>query len=195
MAVKTFTAVYGQSIFDVCLNCSGSLDLLYKLIQDSGFDSVNALPQSGQRFVYDDSLVVDQNVFQRTTLAGTIYATALGNYGSVYYIVQQNPNQNTRPNTPLNPLPPIIPTEMYEKTSSTFYTAAEDGESVITLTDMDGNPLTGKRVIQVEKEIKPLVPFVDYVWNPNNSQLTLLAGNEMYQDQQLFVLYAEIITT
>lgn len=195
MAIKTFTAIYGQSIFDVCLNCYGGLDLLYKLIQDSGVDSVNDLPLSGQKYTYDDSLVVDQNVFQRTTLAGTRYATALGNYGSVYYVIQQNPNQNTRPNTPNNPLPPIKPKEMYEKTSSTYYTAAEDGESVITLTDIDGNPLTGKRVIQIEKEIKPLVPLIDYVWNPDTSTLTLLPGNEMYQEQQLFVLYAEIITT
>lgn len=195
MALKTFTAVYGQSIFDVCLNCYGSLDLLYKLIQDSGVDSVNDIPRSGQKYTYDDALVVDQNVYQRTTLSGIKYATNLGNNGSVYYIIQQNPNSNTNPNNnPTDPyIPPNPPSSMYQKVSETFYTAGADGESVIALTDIDSRPLTGKQIIQIEKETKPMKP-AEYVWNENTSVLTLQPGYEMFAGQTLFVLYSEMIT-
>lgn len=195
MALKIFTAVYGQSIFDVCLNCYGSLDLLYKLIQDSGIDSVNDTPRSGQKYTYDDALVVDQNIFQQTTLSGIKYATNLGNNGSVYYIIQQNPNSNTNPNnTPTDPyIPPNPPSSMYQKVSEAVYTAGVDGESVISLTDIDGNPLTGKRLVQIERETKPMKPD-QYVWNQNTSILTLLSGYEMYAGQTLFILYSEMIT-
>lgn len=197
MAIRTFTAVYGQSIFDVCLNCYGSLDLLYKLIQDSNVDSVNEIPRSGQVYTYDDSLVVDQNVFQRTTLSGIKYATNLGNNGSVYYVIEQNPNSNTNPNN--NPTDPYIPPpnqhgNMYEQMIETIYTAGADGESVIALTKIDGTtPLGTVRIVQIEKETKPIPP-AGYIYNPTTSILTLLPGYEMYAGQTLFVLYAQTIT-
>ena len=196
MAIRTFTAVYGQSIFDVCLNCYGSLDLLYKIIQDSGVDSVNDTPKSGQVYTYDDSLVVDQNVFQRTTLSGIKYATNLGNNGSVYYVIEQNPNSNTNPNN--NPTDPYIPpplnpvNNMYEQITETTYTAGADGENVMALEDIDGNPLGNVRIVQIEKETKPIPPTA-YLYNANTSVLSLLPGYEMYGGQTLFILSAKMI--
>lgn len=195
--IRTFTAVFGQSIFDVCLNCYGSLDYLYKLIQDSAVDSVNDIPKSGQVYTYDDSLVVDQNVFQKTTLSGVKYATNLGNNGSIYYIIDQNPNSNTNPNN--NPTDPYIPpplnpvNNMYEQVIETTYTAGADGENVITLTQIDGiTPLGAVRIVQIENEIKPMPP-AGYLYNSNTSTLSLLPGYEMYAGQTLFILYAKTI--
>jgi hypothetical protein len=193
MANRTFTAVSGQSILDVCLNCYGSLDLLYKMIQDSGVENANVIPVSGQKYTYDDELVTDVNVFQRMTLSGVIYATNFGNNGNVLAIVDQNPNGNTNPNqNPSNPWTPTNPaTSMYQKTSSTSYTAAANGETLITLADINGNPLTGKSVLQIELETKPL-KISEYTWNPNTSQVSIPKG--MFKGQTLFVLYQEMIT-
>ncbi|WP_188315941.1 hypothetical protein [Chitinophaga agrisoli] len=174
------------------------MDLLYKLIQDSGVDSVNDIPKSGQVYTYDDSLVVDQNVFQRTTLSGIIYATNLGNNGSVYYIIDQNPNSNTNPNN--NPTDPYIPpplnpvNNMYEQVIETTYTAGVDGENVISLTQIDGvTPLGAVRIVQIENETKPMPP-AGYLYNSNTSTLSLLPGFEMYAGQTLFILYAKTIS-
>lgn len=194
--IKTFTSVYGQSIFDVCLNCYGTLDLLYKVIQDSGVDSVNDTPKSGQIYTYDDSLVVDVNVYQRTTLSGIKYATNVGNNGSVYYVIDQNPNSNTNPNNnPTDPYtpPPLNPdNNMYEQVIETTYTAGADGENVIPLEDINGNPLGNVRIVAIEKETKPIPPL-SYLYNANTSTLSLLPGYEMYGGQTLFILYAKTI--
>lgn len=193
MAAKNFTSVYGQSILDVCLNCYGSLDLLYKIIQDSGVENANAIPLSGQKYTYDDELVTDANVYRQMTLSGVIYATNFGNNGNVLAIVDQNPNGNTNPNqNPSNPWVPTNPTtSMYQKTSSTSYTAGGNGETLITLTDINGNPLTGKNILQIELETKPL-KATEYTWNPNISQVSIPKG--MFKGQTLFVLYQEMIT-
>jgi len=193
MAIQTFTAVYGQSLLDVCLNCYGTLDQFYKLLQDSGVDNANDTPLSGQNFTYDDELVVDVNVYQKITLSGVKYATNFGNNGNVLAIVDQNPNGNTNPNqNPSNPYIPTNPTmSVYQKTSETYYTAGANNETLITLADINGNPLTNKSILQIELETKPLKP-TEYTWNPNTSQVSIPKG--VFKGQTLFVLYQEMIT-
>lgn len=195
MAIKTFKAVTGQSIMDICINCYGTLDRLYKLLVDSGVDNINVTPYSGQPFTYDDSLVVDVNVYQSTTLSGKRYATNYSNYGSTFYVVEQNPNSNTNPNkNPVNPDNPVNPVEMSEVVYETVYTAAVDGETIISITDVNGNPLTGKRVISIAKEISNLKPSQWY-FNPLTSSLALVSGTTVDAGQTLYILYAETITT
>ncbi|MGN7818775.1 hypothetical protein ACTJJB_01525 [Chitinophaga sp. 22536] len=169
------------------------MDLLYKIIQDSGVENANAIPLSGQKYTYDDELVTDANVYRQMTLSGVIYATNFGNNGNVLAIVDQNPNGNTNPNqNPSNPwTPPNPTTSMYQKTSSTSYTAGNNGETLITLTDINGNPLTGKNILQIELETKPL-KATEYIWNPNISQVSIPKG--MFKGQTIFVLYQEMIT-
>lgn len=193
MAIQIYTAVYGQSLLDVCLNCYGSLDLFYKTLQDSGVDNANVTPLSGQKFTYDDGLVTDMNVYQKTTLSGVKYATDFGNNGNVLAIVDQNPNGNTNPNqNPSNPYTPTNPTmSVYQKTSETYYTAGANGETLITLADIDGNPLNGKSILQIELETKPLKQ-TEYTWNPNTSQVSIPKG--LFKGQTIFVLYQEMIT-
>lgn len=55
--IKEFKAVDMSTIYDVCLNTYGNLDLLVKLMVDNDFEGVNTYPTAGQIFVYDDSLV------------------------------------------------------------------------------------------------------------------------------------------
>jgi len=71
-----YKAVTGQSLLDICLNTYGSFDLLTKLIEDNGIDNANYTPFSGQVFVWDEKLTVDQAVNQQTQNSNIAYATA-----------------------------------------------------------------------------------------------------------------------
>ena len=70
-----YKAINGQSLLDICLNTYGSLDFLTKLIQDNGIENANYTPFSGQSFVWDELLTVDQSVNQQSQNSGIIYAT------------------------------------------------------------------------------------------------------------------------
>lgn len=54
---RTFAAVEMSTIYDVCLNTYGTLNLLTKLMVDNSFPGVNSYPTPGQIFMYDDTLV------------------------------------------------------------------------------------------------------------------------------------------
>lgn len=56
--MKKFIAIEGSTIWDVCLNTYGTLDLIVKLMTDNNFPGVNEYPKAGQVFLYDESLVV-----------------------------------------------------------------------------------------------------------------------------------------
>lgn len=189
--IRSFSAVDGQSIFDVCLNCYGTLDLLYKLIQDSSVGSVNDIPQSRQVYIYDDSLVSDQNINQSFTLNGLKYATITGQKGSIYYIISQlNPPKIVPPVGPTNPDPTM---STYQLVGSTSFTSSADGTTVITLVDADGNSMIGYDIVQIEREIKPFTAD-QFQWNKTNSMLTLLGGTTVDKDQTLFVIYSKMVT-
>jgi hypothetical protein len=183
--MKQYSAIDGQSIFDICLNCYGTLDLLLKLIVDSGIENVNHIPISRELYTYDDSLVIDQKV----TLAQLKYATNIGGNGNVYYIIKQTePPHKIKTGIPVPPKP----FDMYLKTASTSYTSNVDGITVITLVDENGGSMIGNDIVQIEREIKPLFA-ADYVWNKNQGQLTLLNGVTLDSNQTLFVLYNKMI--
>lgn len=85
--MKTFAAVNGQSLLDVCLNVYMSLDYLVKLARDNDIDNLNADVISGQVFLYDDTVSADSAIVQQNVQQRTYYATAekietrLGNRG------------------------------------------------------------------------------------------------------------------
>lgn len=62
--MQTFTAISNSTIYDVCLNTYGTLDLLVKLMTDNNFTSINDYPANGQEFVFDETLVANQAVKQ-----------------------------------------------------------------------------------------------------------------------------------
>lgn len=85
--MKTFAAVDGQSLLDVCLNVYATLDYLVKLMIDNHVDNVNADVVSGQLFLYDDTISADQSIVSQNQQFRTYYATKqkidtrLGNRG------------------------------------------------------------------------------------------------------------------
>lgn len=58
--IKNYISQQGQTIYDVCLNTYGTLDLLVKLKTDNGFKSLQDDFKPGTVFKYDDTLVVNQ---------------------------------------------------------------------------------------------------------------------------------------
>ena len=195
--LKNYSAVYGQSIFDVCLNTYGSLDNLVKLLRDSGTAGINDVPASGQVYVYDDSLVVDQQVNQAFNLAGIRYATLLGKNGSTYYVTKQKqPRTLPRPNDPAIPDdtglpgPPSNNEDMPITVESANYTSNANGVASIIPLDKNGNSMAGGSytIVQVEIEIKP-VKAADWHWNTNTGQLSLLNGVVLDDEQTIFYIY------
>lgn len=88
--IRTYTALNGQSIYDVCLMTYGTLDRLFKLIGDNNFGSVNNYPFVGQSFTWDDTLIFNDQVSQTNKLANINYATASSNVGNIIYNIQEN---------------------------------------------------------------------------------------------------------
>lgn len=192
---KSYNAVLGQSIYDVCLNTYGALDNLFKLLQDTAGETlgVNDVPTSGQAYQYDDALVADQRISQATTLAGLKYATYYGINGSSMYVVIQNPSSNI-PGTP-GPVdnPPPNPSTMQTLVDSASTISGADGTTVISLPDKNGGSLIGYDVIFVEREIRP-IKRANWVWNTALGSVTLINGETLDKDQELFYIYKKTIT-
>ena len=73
--MQNYNSANGQSLLDVCLSVYGTLDYLYKLMVDNNINGVDYEPVTGQVFVYDDSLTVNSNAFQKRSVAkySTLY--------------------------------------------------------------------------------------------------------------------------
>jgi hypothetical protein len=55
--IKEFIAIDNSTIYDVCMNCYGTLNLLGKLVLDNNIDNLALYPTNGQIFLYDDNIV------------------------------------------------------------------------------------------------------------------------------------------
>jgi hypothetical protein len=191
--LKNYNAINGQSIFDVCLNTYGTLDLLIKQLVDSGAgQGIDDVPVSGQVYVYDDSLVVDQAVNQAFLLTGIRYATHIGTNGQTYYIIKQNTPTVVPPGTQPPIVPPINPDDMITQVNGAQFVSGANGTTVMTLIDKDGNSMIGNDLIQIEKEIRPVVN-ANWVWNKSTGILTLINGETVDAGQTLFFLYSKIV--
>ena len=187
-----YTAIAGQSIYDVCLQTYGSLDFLFKLMQDNAIDGLNTDVLSGQKFTWDETLVVNQQLNSAFAASGINYATSSSTLGSVFFVETISGGQIIQP----NPTPTEGSTTGaggYSITLGTSFTSNVDNVTVITPLDINGNTLAGVDIVQVEKETKPMVSS-DYVWNKTTGVLTLLNGNTCDQGMTLFILYSKIIT-
>ncbi len=188
--MQTYKAVSGQSIYDVCLQTYGSLDYLYKLMQDNGVQGLDDEIKSRQQFVWDDNLVLDQQQNVAFLDSGVLFATGVSSLGSVYYVLNGNPSQPVQPTPePYNPQPPA---STYQITVQASYTSGTDGTVSAIITDANGNLYTGWDILQIEKEIKPLKPD-QYVWNKTTSTLTLI-GTTVDAGETLFILLTKIVT-
>ena len=187
--MTTYYSIAGQSIYDVCLQTYGSMDFVYKLMQDNAFLGLDATVSSGQPFLWDSSLVVGQQLYQQNVATGTLYATSVSSLGSVFYVVN-NGNSIVTPGNgqPYNPPSPVKKQQMVLGTS---YTSSVDNTTVVNPVDINGNPLTGFDIVQIEKEIKPLKAS-QYVWNSALNTLTLI-GITVDQNESLFILYSKLV--
>lgn len=190
--LKNYNCVIGQSLFDICLNTYGSLDLFYKLLQDSGIDNAQVIPYGGQNFIYDDSLIVNQNINQNYVLTPVRYATSIGNNGSSYYIVKQTKDPSINPPGPFIPNPVTTPTAMYTMVALTSFTSGSDGTTIITLMDKDGNSMIGNDIVSVILEIHPCKNS-DYSWQKTTGIITLLGGLTLDLGQTLYAVYSKLI--
>lgn len=191
--MTTYYAIAGQSIYDVCLQTYGALDYLFKLLQDNGINGLNEPVNSRQPFQWDETLVQDQQLNTSFLANGVRYATDISGNGSVFYVTNTTGGGGGI-NPPPDPYqPPTNPSKTYQMVFNTYFTSGTDGTTVVTLTDVDGNLLTGFDIVQIEKEIKPLKPS-QYVWNKNLAQLTLIDGTTVDNGETLFVLYSKIVT-
>lgn len=61
--IAFITSQNGQSIYDICVQTYGSLDLLYKLIQDNNFPNINTTLQPGTTLQWDTSQITDNSFY------------------------------------------------------------------------------------------------------------------------------------
>jgi hypothetical protein len=155
-----YNCVFGQSFSDVCLNTYGTMDNYVKMLNDNGINP-NDIPVTAQPVIWDETIVTNQTIQQLTNQNNIIFATLLG-FGIPQ---QQSPTMAT-----------------YKETKATSYTATTDGESVITIIDLQGNEM-----VQIEREIKPLKDD-EYIFNSLLGSITLL-GDPLNTDETIFVIY------
>ena len=67
--MQLFKAVENSTIYDVCLNTYGTLNLLVKLMVDNNYGGVNLYPYTGQLFTFDETLVANQATAQNIKYA------------------------------------------------------------------------------------------------------------------------------
>lgn len=187
MSVKTFKAVDGQSIYDVCLQTYGSLDFLMKLVDDNDYDTINEEPSSGQIFSYDDDLIVDQLVGgSKAAKLATLYSPpAVDKSGSTGNLTLITKKYATGIKT-LFGLPIIIPSMTYTSDTDHF-TAGSDGVTSFTMASWIGWDL-----LAVEHEIKPLRK-ADFTWNKSSGLFTLVGGLELNTGETCFFLFKRLI--
>lgn len=190
--MKSFTAISGQSIQDICLNTYQSLDYLVKLMLDNNHPGINEYPPSGKKFNYDDTLVVDANLSASNNTKGTIYSTAMKNNGSVLVTTpisgpSSSPYQPYQiPNTSSTPSPNY--SKYYMQTLEAEYTSGNDGLTSISLPG-----LVNCDLVQLIKEIQPLLKK-QWLWNKTSGLLTLQNGASLDAGQTLYITYNQLIT-
>lgn len=70
--MNSYCATTGQSLYDICLNVYGSLDYLLKLMLDNNVATLSDIPFAKQQFVYNTTLVANQQITQLNYTYATI---------------------------------------------------------------------------------------------------------------------------
>jgi len=164
--MTTYACVSGQSWSDVVLNTYQTMDMYVKFLNDNNL-TPDSLPLSGQKVLWDESLVFDTTVKTQISNNGIKYATLLG-----FGIPEQ-----------INPI-----LEMYKDTREAQYTASANGETTVTITE-----LQGCEIVQVTKEVQPLKNAA-FNFNSITGQVTLLGGLSLVAGETLFIIYKKTIT-
>lgn len=75
-SIKKLKLKEGQSIFDACLMTYGNLENIYKLLQDSGIDSINSKGLAQKALTYDSDIIEDNAVYETIKSNGFVFSTA-----------------------------------------------------------------------------------------------------------------------
>ncbi len=73
--MATLQVRQGQSIYDICLQAYGTLNLIFKLIQDNLIESIDINPAPGTIIKYDESLIANTAISQQNNNTNTTYTT------------------------------------------------------------------------------------------------------------------------
>ena len=66
---------HGQTIFDIALMTYGSLDYVYKIIQDNQLNNINDPIPANKILIFDKDLVLDITVYNTIQNRALIYST------------------------------------------------------------------------------------------------------------------------
>lgn len=183
--MTNYYAINGQSLADICMNTYGTMDYFYKLLTDNDYPNADILPSTGTLFVWDETLVINSQISRTTQINNVRYATAVSDLNSTYYIVYGQSGAQIPAYTPPTNIPPIVG-NYYERVSATNYISATDmGETVIVIPE-----LVGKTVIQIEKNIQPLL---NSEWSFVTGTGTITLTDAIATEEKLFIIYREII--
>lgn len=73
---STYNVREGQSVYDLALQLYGSIDFIFKLIQDNiGIQNLDVLGLGAFQVTFDPSLITDQSVANRNSADAIIYIT------------------------------------------------------------------------------------------------------------------------
>lgn len=87
--MSSYNAQEGQTLFDVCLNTYGTLDLLSKLLIDNNISNIDVVLTSGQEFTWDETLSVNSNANVVTIVNTNLFSTGEVNNKTVIEQVPQ----------------------------------------------------------------------------------------------------------
>lgn len=183
--MSVYSAIFGQSIWDVCLQTYGTIDMINQLLSDNDID-IDVEITTGMEFTWDDTLTTDQYVNQKLSETSIIYATKSLANGNTLSVVK-NESSGSAINTNGTYYQPIKENEKvkYQSTAEVQYIAA-GGETTVILSE-----LIGATIVQITREQQPLKTS-DYQFNSSNGQITI---NELYANETLYIIYGKIITT
>lgn len=77
--MRQYKGTYGQTMLDVCLNTYGTLNYFVKLCRDNNVDPEHKV-STGDSFIWDETLAVDQSINRLTNERGVVYQTAPKDY-------------------------------------------------------------------------------------------------------------------
>ena len=71
-----FRPPVGSNLFDVVLNTYTSLDLIPKFMKDNNITNVNMVTKTGDVFVYDTTLIVDEIMLDKINKGRLLFMTS-----------------------------------------------------------------------------------------------------------------------
>lgn len=186
--IQTYYALGNQNIYDVCNMTYGTLDQLFKLIQDNDFGSVNNYPFQGQSFAWDDTLVFNQQVNIQNTVNKVAYATQSDTIGNIEYNIQSN-------GLPIIGRPIVVPIPGGGGTNDGKYDYflvynTDPRWSGLTFSDLYLKNKSGYAIyVQQNSQFFSVTPGVDVTYDAIGGSFTIVSPGFYLLDDYYLVIY------